>query len=82
LRRTLAIGVVVVALSIGIWTALERSSLVYSALATLPKHVELPLRSTYDQMLAVLTPRRDGLRWIDSDRPQSRKTDKLPREAN
>jgi hypothetical protein len=82
LRRTLAAGVVVAALSVGIWTALERAPLVYSALATLPKQVGQPLRSTYDQVLAALAPRRDGLRWIDSDRPQSRKTDKLPKEAN
>ena len=51
---------------------------VYLALTLLPDSMEGPLRAGLDQLLLLIAPRRDGLRWIEVSDPQVRKADKLP----
>ena len=50
----------------------------YAIVGPLPSIVGQPLRGGIDGMVAVMSPVRDGLSWIDVSDPQIRKTARLP----
>jgi transcriptional regulator with XRE-family HTH domain len=77
--RTLFVVTAPIALLAGaIYVAQALPAEVYGAIRLLPEPVAKPVRASFDYFLLLTAQRRDGLRWLETGDPKSRKADKLP----
>ncbi len=59
------------------WTVQAQPRALRSAIDVLPASVSSPVLAGLDSLAARLSPRRDGMRWIEVADPSTRKADKL-----
>jgi hypothetical protein len=50
----------------------------HRAIKLLPDPIAAPVRTGFDYLLLLSAPRREGLKWLETADPRSRKADKLP----
>jgi transcriptional regulator with XRE-family HTH domain len=80
LRRARTLFVVTAPIAVlagAIYVAQALPSNVYGAIRVLPEPVAKPVRAGFDYFMLLTAPRRDGLRWLETGDPRSRKADKL-----
>lgn len=74
----MAVAGPMVAIAAVVWTVQAQPRALRDAISVLPASISHPMLSGLDTLTIRLTPRRDGLRWIEVADPSSRKADKLP----
>lgn len=77
-RALMAVAGPMVAIAAVVWTVQAQPRALRDAISVLPASISHPMLSGLDTLTIRLTPRRDGLRWIEVADPSSRKADKLP----
>jgi transcriptional regulator with XRE-family HTH domain len=77
-RIAIWLGVPIAAVFCVALVAKMAPQVLYSAVEAMPFAIRAPLRPSVDHLVTSTAPVRDGLRWIDSVNPRSRKSDRLP----
>lgn len=80
-RMTLWLGVPVAAMICVALVAKMAPQVLYSTVEAMPFAIRAPLRPSVDYLVTSTAPVRDGLRWVDTVNPRSRKSDRLPSTA-
>ncbi len=77
-RALMAVAGPMVLIAAAVWTVQAQPRALRDVIAVLPASISKPVLGGLDALAVSLSPRRDGLRWIEVADPSSRKADKLP----
>ncbi len=77
-RALMAVAGPMVIIAAAVWMVQAQPRALREAITVLPSSVAQPMLSSLDALSVRLSPRRDGLKWIEVADPSSRKADKLP----
>lgn len=80
-RVLMAVAAPMVLIAAAVWTVQAQPRALRSAIDVLPASIAQPMLTSLDALAARLSPRHDGLRWIEVADPSSRKADKLQVQA-
>jgi hypothetical protein len=76
-RTFFALTMPIALLAGAIYVAQTLPSEVYRGIRQLPEPLATAARAGFDYLILMTAPRREGLRWLETGDPRSRKTDKL-----
>jgi hypothetical protein len=77
-RTFFALTMPIALLAGAVYVAQTLPSEVYRGIRRLPEPLATAARAGFDYLILMTAPRREGLRWLETGDPRSRKTDKLP----
>lgn len=77
-RVLMAVAGPMVVVAAAVWTVQAQPRALRSAIDILPPSLSTPMLAGLDTLAARMSPRHDGMRWIEVADPSSRKADKLP----
>lgn len=76
-RTLLVVSAPIALLAGAIYVAQMMPGEVYGAIRLLPEPLAKPVRAGFDYFMLLTAQRRDGLKWLETGDPRSRKADKL-----